>query len=272
MRIVGKGIIWLSFGLCACWAQVDPEAIIRRSVSANEADWKAAPNFSFIEREVTIKGNSKTVKTYEVLMIKGSPYNRLIAISDKPLSPAAQVQEKQKLEQEIAKRKKESPRAYAKRTAQFQKERRQDHAMLREMGQAFNFKLIGSDKLDGHEVYVLEATPRPRYQPKSRDTKVLSAMRGKLWIEKSHAHWVKVEAEVFKPVSFGLFIAKVSPGTRFVLEQVPVSEALWLPKHFSMQLKASVLGRGRASVQDETYKDYKRAGDAVGSEASAAKQ
>src|SRR5438093_2893059 len=108
MRIAGKVIFRLSFGLYNCCAQVDPQEIIRRSVAANEADWKAAPNFSFAERDVTTKGGSKTVKTYEVLMIEGSSYNRLTAINDKPLSPAAQAQEKQKLEREIANRKRES--------------------------------------------------------------------------------------------------------------------------------------------------------------------
>ena len=272
MSIVGKIIVWLGFGLYAWCAPVDPQEIIRHSVAANEADWKAAPNFSFSERDVTTKGGSKTVKTYEVLMIEGSPYNRLTAINDKPLSPAAQAQEKQKLEREIANRKKESPDARAKRMAQFQRERQQDHMMLQEMIHAFNFKLTGSDKLDGREVYVVEATPRTGYRPKSRDTKVLLGMRGKLWIDKNHYHWVKVEAEVFKPVSFGLFIAKVGPGTRFVLEQAPISATLWLPKHFTMQLEASVLGRRRASVQDETYKDYKRADNLAGSRTASAKK
>ena len=269
---MGKGLVWLSFGLYACRAQVDPQEIIRRSVAANEADWKAAPNFSFIERDVKTNGGSKTVRTYEVLMINGSPYNRLIAINDKPLSPAGQAQEKQKLAREIANRKRESPDAHAKRIAQFQKERQQDHMMLREMIHAFNFKLIGVDKLDGHEVYVVEANPQTGYQPKSRDTKVLTGMRGKLWIDKNQGHWVRVEAEVFKPVSFGLFIARVGPGTHFVLEQTPISQTLWLPKHFNMQVEASILGHRRASVQDETYKDYKRADNLSRSGTSSTKQ
>src|SRR5204863_3260707 len=205
-------------------------------------------------------------------MINGSTYNRLIAVGDQPLSPAAQVQEKKKLEREIANRKRESRDAHAKRIAQYQKERQQDHMMLQEMIHAFNFKLIGDDKLDGHDIYVVEATPRAGYQPKSRETKVLVGMRGKLWIDKNRDHWVRVEAEVFKPVSFGLFIAKVGPGTRFVLEQAPISPALWLPKHFNMQLEASVLGSRRSSVQDETYKDYKRAGNPAPSGASSAKR
>ena len=128
---------------------------------------------------------------------------------------------------------------------------------MREMADAFNFKLLGKGKLDEHGVYMLEATPRPDYQPKRRETKVLTGMKGKLWIDIKDYHWVKVEAEVFKPVPFGLFIAKVHPGTYFVLEQAPVTDKLWLPKHFSMSVRASILWWPRISTEDETYKDYR---------------
>ena len=88
-------------------------------------------------------------------------------------------------------------------------------------------------------------------------TKVLTGMRGKLWVDKKNYQWVKVEAEVFKPVSFGLFIAKVKPGTRFTLEQSPVSGNVWMPHHFRVDLSTSILGYSRNSVDDETYRDYR---------------
>ena len=37
-------------------------------------------------------------------------------------------------------------------------------------------------------------------------------MKGRLWVDKAGYHWIKVKAEVIKPVSYALFIAKV--GTR----------------------------------------------------------
>jgi hypothetical protein len=36
-------------------------------------------------------------------------------------------------------------------------------------------------------------------------------MKGKLWVDREQYQWVKVEAEVIKPVNFGYFIAKVAP-------------------------------------------------------------
>ena len=238
-------------------APVDVRAIIQRSVAANEMDWKAAPNYSFVERDVEVKGGRQTTKTYQVLMIEGSQYNKVIAINDKPLSAAQQAQEAKKLQQEIAHRHGESSGARAKRVAKYNRERQQDRALLQEMANAFDFKLVGDQKVNGREVWVLDATPRKGYQPKSRDAKVLTGMRGKLWVDKKDYQWVKVEAEVFRPVSFGLFVAKVRVGTRLALEQAPVSASIWLPRHFRVDLTTSILGFGRNSIDDETYRDYR---------------
>ena len=60
-------------------------AIIERSVAATDADWKAAPDYDCELREQDVGGN----KTYDQLMILGSPYRRLVAINEEPLSPRA---------------------------------------------------------------------------------------------------------------------------------------------------------------------------------------
>jgi hypothetical protein len=233
--------------------------IITRSAAAMENNWKAAPGFAYTERDVqSKKGGARVTKTYEVSLIEGSNYNRLIAINDQPLSKTQQEQEEQKLRAEIDRRRHESAAERAKRVAKYEKERRQDHAMIAEMSKAFDFKLIGSERVDGRDSWVFDAIPKPGYQPKMRDAKVLPAMKGKLWVDKQQYQWVKVQGEVIRPVSFYGVLAKVSPGTRFELEQAPVTGNLWLPKHFSTNVKASALGFiNESSTDDETYKDYK---------------
>lgn len=236
---------------------VNVDEIIKRSAAAMERDWKAAPGYSFRERDVqTKRGGAKVVKTYQVLMIGGSQYNHLIAINDQPLSKAQEQQEDQKLKAEIQKREHESPRDRAKRVAKYERERRQDHAMIAEMTRAFDFRLAGTENVDGHEAWVFEALPKAGYQPPNRDAKVLTGMRGKLWVDKQHYQWVKVEGEVVQPVAYGIF-AKVSPGTRFELEQAPIEGDLWMPKHFSVKVNARALGFiNENSTDDETYQNY----------------
>jgi len=113
-------------------------------------------------------------------------------------------------------------------------------------------------RLDAIDHYdVIEPVLAP-YVPRDRDAKVLTGMKGMLWVCKETYQWVKVEAEVTRPVNFYGFLAKVGPGTRFELEQEPVADGLWMPKHFSTRVYAMALGFiNQNSTDDETYRDYR---------------
>jgi hypothetical protein len=236
---------------------LDSVQIIKRSVAASERSWKEAPAWSFKERDAQPKNGAITSKTYQVLMIEGSQYNKLLSQNDKPLSAEEAAKEEEKLRHEIQKRRAESPAERAKRVGKYQREREQDHAMMREMTEAFDFRLLGVESVRGHPAYVLEASPKPGYVPKSRDAKVLTGMKGKLYVDKASFQWARVHAEVTQPVSFYGFVAKVEPGTHFVLEQAPVSGSLWLPIRFVQEVKATALGIiNENRSEEETYSDY----------------
>lgn len=231
--------------------------IIQRSVANTMADWNTAPHYDFTERDV--KG--RTVKTYRVMMIDGSPYNKLMGENGEPLNSAQKAEQDRKLQQEVAKRQRETPAQRQQRVAEYDRERRQDNDLLKQMIKAMDFQVTGEATVDGRKCFVLEGTPKPGYRPVNRDTRVLTGMRGKMWIDEQQYQWVRVTAEVFRPVAFGLFIAQVEPGTEFTLEQSPVQGSLWLPSHFSMKVNARVLHFWRQDSSDkERYWDYAPAG------------
>src|SRR5438270_13254278 len=107
-----------------------PDQIVQQSVKANDRDWKAAPAYAFTEQDTIGKGGRTTRKKYQVLMIAGSTYNRLMAVDGRPLTPAQAKEEEQKLQQEIVRRKNESPAVRQKRIAKYIQERRQDHELM----------------------------------------------------------------------------------------------------------------------------------------------
>ena len=59
----------------------DANAIIRRSAEVLKTDWQAEPAYDCFERDQ----DGNTSKTWQVMMILGSPYRRLYAIGGKPL-------------------------------------------------------------------------------------------------------------------------------------------------------------------------------------------
>ncbi len=118
----------------------DPKQIVRLSVQAIQADWAQAPEYSFEERDAETKHSGRAmVKTFEVIMLQGSPYRRTVAINDIPLSAGGQAEEERKLRVEIRKRERESNLEHSRRVAKYEKQRSHDQAMLLAMVGRFRF-------------------------------------------------------------------------------------------------------------------------------------
>src|SRR5581483_1652497 len=131
------------------------------------------------------------------------PYRRLIGLNNEPLSPAQASVEEAKLQREIGRRRNESPSDRKRRLAKYQEQRSDEHLLMQQMATAFTFRQLGDDEVAGVPCYRLAATPRPDYVPPVEKARVLKGMRGTMWIDKAEFHWVKVEAEVIQPVTFG---------------------------------------------------------------------
>jgi hypothetical protein len=266
--LAGLALVSLALGAAAV-APNNSAVIIQKSIAVNDRDWRAQDFYTYDERDIHSNvdpaGQAKIqgAKKYQVLMIDGSPYRKLIAMNNEPLSPAQQAAEDEKLQHEIARRGAESPSERKKRVGKYQEQRAEEHLLMQQMAKAFHFREMGEEEIAGVPCYRLAATPRPDYVPPVEKARVLTGMRGTLWIDKSDYHWVKVEAEVTEPVSFGFFIAKVNPGTRFELDQMPV-DSFWLPKHFVQTVNASVFGLYGYRTQDESFYSEYRADEQSG--------
>ena len=106
---------------------------------------------------------------------------------------------------------------------------------------------------------VLQATPRRDYQPRSSEAKILSHVRGRLWIDKESYHWAKLEAEVITPVSWGLFLVRLDPGARIRFEETRVNDEVWLPQHIWIAASARLGLFKKLRVEEDTiYKNYRK--------------
>lgn len=229
------------------------ETMIERSVAANDADFKAAPGFNYKETDRTPAG----LKTYQIMMIDGSPYRRLIAVNGHPL-PAGQASDEQsKQDRAVAERKSESAGERAKRIDKYEQGRSRDHAMMAQLTKAFRFELVGSRQLRSFNTWLLKAIPRPEYQPPNMETEALKGMDGQLWLDQKTYQWVRVTARVVRPVSIAGFLARVQPGTHFQLDKAPVAGNIWQDSHFIERARATILLLlPHSSADDETYFDY----------------
>src|SRR5215831_19439340 len=107
------------------------------------------------------KGQVKSteMKTFEVLEIYGEQVQRLIEKDGKPLKAKDAAKEEEKIQKIIDKRKNESDEDRRKREQKEEKEREDGRKFVKEIADAFNFKLIGIEMVGGREAWVIEGEP-----------------------------------------------------------------------------------------------------------------
>ena len=169
--------------------------LFRQAADADLKNDKKQRDYTYTEREVmrTLDGKGRVKstesKTYEVMEIYGSEVHRLVAKDDKALSGDAVRKEEERIQKVVARRTNEDQKERAKREERSEKRREEDRQFVREVADAYNFRLTGAESLDGRETYVIDAEPRPGYQPRLKEARILSKCRFRAWIDKSEAEW-----------------------------------------------------------------------------------
>ena len=244
----------------------DPRQIILRSAERDQSDLEARrKDYTYLMRtEVHNLGSYGEVqktesRTEEVIILYGRSYDRLIEKDGKPLSPAAERKEREKMDKEVARRKNESAKDREKRSLQEDRSLRQQKEILREIADAFDFRILGEEEVDGFATWVVQAEPKPGYKPRSRETRILPNFHGKLWVTKDEYRWVKVEAEVVRRISVGLVLARLNPGTTLSFEQRRVQGEIWMPNRVQIRIvgRLALLKKFNADVSI-TFADYRK--------------
>jgi hypothetical protein len=238
----------------------DARHIIGQSVVATERSLEARDRYTFVERDhdrrLDSQGQLKSEKidVTRMILVNGARFEQLVERNGQ--LPSAE--EKKKLDQDFEKLKHETPQ---ERTVRLGKQQ-ENRSVLRDLLEGFDFRLLGEEVLGGRPTYVLQVTPHPGYHARGQYGKIFSKVEGKLWIDKSDFGWIKVEGQVTQSFSMGLFVARVQRGSRIVLEQTNVGDAVWVPQRLEVRGSARILFLKSLTVERIfTYSDYRREAD-----------
>lgn len=239
--------------------------IVKRSLDLQERNFDRGRDYVYQERQTVreIDGSGKVkstkVQTFDVLRLYGRPYMRLIEKDGKPLSAADEHKQEENLRKEMEKRRKEKEDPNSKERRELEKREQEFRQLVRDVQEAFTFKLTGEDRISGKPSWIIDAEPKPGYRPRSIRASIYPKMRGRLWIDEAEYQWVKVEAEALDTISFGLFLFRVAKGSSFRFEQRRVNDEVWLPSHTELGLdaKLALMKRFRAGIEI-TYSNYRK--------------
>ena len=246
-------------------SQAEIQDIIRQVAEKDLENDRRQRDYTYVERVEEHKLNGKgeatstETRTYDVVQIYDEQCRRLIAKNDQPLSAKDAAKEEEKVQKIIDKRKNESEAQRDKRLKQQEKDREDMRQFVTEIADAYHFKLVGLQMRDGRETYVIDAEPRPGFQPKRKEAKILPKFRFRVWIDRAENQWVKLDAECIDTVSFGLFLARLHKGSRILIDTTRVNDEVWLPQHIAVHVDVRVALLKNFNVeQDIRYRDYRK--------------
>jgi hypothetical protein len=220
--------------------------LIREAAEKDIENDKKQRDYTYIQREEEHKldGNgqlkSSESRAYEIMVLYDEPVQKLIAKNDKPLSDSDARKEDEKVQKMIEKRKNESDSARKKRLEKQEKDREEGRQFVKEIADAYDFRSSGQEDLEGRNTLVIDADPRPGYEPRMKEAKFLPKFRFRVWIDQAEKQWVKLDIQCIDTVSVALFLLRLHKGSSIQIEQVRVNDEVWLPRHVALKLDARV--------------------------------
>jgi hypothetical protein len=240
------------------------DAIVRQSLQRELMNAGALDNYIYEAKESTITYDSSNrpskteSKVTEYLWIDGSRYKRLIEENGQTLTGTAAVREQRKLDDELKRRRQESPSDKQKRLADDARRRQESRQTRDEVAKAFNFRLLGEETIAGEKCWKISAQPKPGYEGPTRISRFFPKMHGTIWVHQQGYEWLRVEAETLDVITFGGFLAKLDKGATFRLEQMRISDELWALKQLTTRVTARALLMRFNQGQQLDFRNYRK--------------
>jgi hypothetical protein len=235
--------------------------IVKKSIDHDFNNFDRQKDYTYQEHEEDREFDSKgavtktETETNEIMILAGRPYHKLVARDGKPLSDKDARRENDKMDRELARREHMTP----DEKANLDKKREESRKFLREVPEAFKFTLDGEENVSGKPAWVIDAEPNPDFKPKTMQARVLSKLRGKVWIDRAEYQWVKADMQVLDTISVGLALFRIAPGGAIQFEQKRVNDDVWLPEHLQIRADARLAYVKKVRTEiNITYKDYKK--------------
>ncbi|MGH9534256.1 MAG: hypothetical protein ACRD2E_05305 [Terriglobales bacterium] len=240
-------------------------AILLRAEKAGQANDQALEHYAWRERDrqwlLDSQGRQEKVvsdKTYDVSQVGGVQYPRLVGEHGRPLSPERATEEAQKQARFVRRLERESPR---QRARERDKARRAEEKMARVRAAipgAMHLRLLGIQRIPAGTFYVIAGWPRRHYDYRGSTLKLLSHVRGRLWIDAKTYQVAQARITVVKTISWGWLVARIGPGGVIRYRAAPVA-GYWFPLRLRAVLAARLfLVKSLHLGIEEDFSDYRR--------------
>jgi hypothetical protein len=182
-------------------------------------------------------------ETREVVETKSGSLERLIAIAGEPLTSAQQRDEIERIL-----RLSHNTEQQRKLEQSRKKDTEQCNAFLQMIPDAFVFEYAGQS---GGSVK-LTFRPNPRFQPASREGKILREMAGEIWVDASQQRLVSINGQLENEVKFaGGLLGHLEKGGLFAVKRAEIAPGHWEVTEMAVNMRGKALLFKTISVQQK---------------------
>jgi hypothetical protein len=94
----------------------------------------------------------------------------------------------------------------------------------------FAIKMIGRERIEGHDTIEFALTPRPESRPKTREGELMKHFNVRAWISETEYELVRLEAEAIDNIGFGFgVLARLHKGAQLSFLRRKINGEVWLP-------------------------------------------
>jgi hypothetical protein len=180
---------------------------------------------------------------------------RLLMVNGKPLTPDQRDKEDKRLQRLVT-----DPEQLQQKLKSQKEDDRRTRNMVNALPDAFLYQYAGTEnQAPWGEMVILSFKPNPNFDPPSRETMVYKGMEGTMAIAVPAYHIAKIQAHLFKDVTFGWgILGHLDQGGRFIVEQKPVENNYWQPSRMVLNFTGKALIFKTIKINDdETSSDYR---------------
>jgi hypothetical protein len=220
----------------------DLEPFLRETRKHLETDASLQASYMFREtrreQKLDKKGRvaEETVEVYENYpALPGEErWERLIEKNGRPVSAEdleKQDRERREKAEEVAERlASQTAQDRTRQKQEWEKRRRERDKLIDDIWLVFDIRMLGRERIDGHDTIAISLTPRPDAKPRTREGGIMGHFTVRAWVSESDYEVVRVDAQALETVSLGFgLLARLHKGAELSFMRRKINGEVWLP-------------------------------------------
>lgn len=204
---------------------------------------------------------AKVDRTYRVVPTGTGTLRLVVEEGGRPVAPEFYQKQLRDLEQALEWALRPTEPKQRQRVEKWNRRVRERRELVDAVAEAFLFSTVGRESRNGRTLVRIAFVPNPAFRPRAKNSDLFPHVRGTMWLDAEAAQLVRVEAEVISDIAFaGGMGGKIYRGGRFVMEQAPVANGVWLPTRYEYHFQGRKFIFGFELHEVTTASSYRRVG------------